>query len=205
MSAEEGMTFVDLIADYDYEISTTYPFVIRRKDNGFLPKEYVHQQTGYIRVNLNGKPYNKHRLIGLQFIPNDDPMNKTEIDHVDHDRTNYRAENLRWVSGSTNSTNKSSHAGVVYEFIDDIPEEAIVVDFYDTRTEHHEFPEKQYYYYQDDEGNDIFYARITEDGIYRVMHINTNRLGHKHVCMRDVNLRKVNVSINKFKYLYDLL
>ena len=179
MSAEEGMTFVDLIADYDYEIGTTYPFVIRRKDNGFIPKEYVHQQTGYIRVNLNGKPYNKHRLIGLQFIPNDDPMNKTEIDHVDHDRTNYRAENLRWVSGSTNSTNKSSHAGVVYEFIDDIPEEAIVVDF--------------------------FYTRITEDGIYRVMHINTNRLGHKHVCMRDVNLRKVNVSINKFKYLYDLL
>ena len=200
----EYMTFVDLIADYNYEIGTTFPYVIRKKSNGHIPSEFA-DKDGYICLNLNGKKYMKHRLIALQFIPNDDPLNKTEVDHIDHDRTNYHLNNLRFVSHSTNSFNKSSHAGVVYEFIDDIPEEAIVVDFYDTRTEHHEFPENQYYYYQDDEGNDIFYARITEDGIYRVMHINTHKNGNQFVRMKDINHKAVSVYINKFKYLYNLL
>ena len=205
MSAEEGMTFVDLCVDNNYEIGTTYPFVIRRKSDGFIPKEYVHQQSGYICVNLNGKPYKKHRLVALQFIENDDPENKTEVDHINHDRTDYHLSNMRWVSGSTNSMNKSVHKGVVYDFIDDIPDDAIVVDFYDTRTEHRVFNEKQYYYYQDDEGNDIFYARITDDGLYRIMHINTKKNGTLVVNMKDINHKQVSVVIDRFKYQYGLL
>ena len=204
MSAE-AMEFVTLIADADYEISTSYPFVIRRKSDGFVPKESVHQQTGYVYVALNGKPYLKHRAIALQFIPNDDPENKTEVDHINHNRADYHIENLRYVSRSVNSFNKSSFKGIVYEFIDDIPDDAIVVDFYDTRTERRYFPEKQYYYYQDDEGNDIFYSRITEDGLYRIMHINVQKNGCRVVNMTDVNHKLVGVHINKFKHLYGLL
>ena len=40
-NVEEEVEFVSLIVDNDYEISTAYPFIIRRVDTGFIPKEYV--------------------------------------------------------------------------------------------------------------------------------------------------------------------
>ncbi|MBQ4299131.1 MAG: HNH endonuclease, partial [Bacteroidales bacterium] len=36
----------------------------------------------------------------IQFIENDDPENKTVIDHIDHIKTNNLISNLRWVSQS---------------------------------------------------------------------------------------------------------
>ena len=195
------MKFVDLCVDNEYEIGTTYPYVIRRKRDGFIPKG--NDVNGYIQVNLNGKMYYMHRLIALQFIEN--PDNLPQVDHINHNRADNRIENLRFVSNRTNSMNRSSFKGVVYDFIDDIPDDAIVVDFYDTRTEHRVFNEKQYYYYQDDEGNDIFYSRITEDGLYRIMHINTKKNGTLVVNMKDINHKQVSVVIDRFKYQYGLL
>ena len=199
--SSEAMKFVDLCVDNEYEIGTTYPYVIRRKRDGFIPKG--NDVNGYIQVNLNGKMYYMHRLIALQFIEN--PDNLPQVDHINHNRADNRIENLRFVSNRTNSMNRSSFKGVVYDFIDDIPDDAIVVDFYDTRTEHRVFNEKQYYYYQDDEGNDIFYSRITEDGIYRVMHINTLKNGSQFVSMKDISHKAVSVYIDRFKYQYSLL
>ena len=202
MSNDSNMTeFVDLCVDNEYEIGTTFPFVIRRKRDNFIPSEWVDSSTGYIRVTLNGKKYLKHRIIAEQFIPN--PDNLPQIDHINRNRADYRIENLRFVSNRTNQMNRSSTRGVVYEFIDDIPEEAIVVDFYDTKTERRYFPKKQYYYYNDD-GEDIFYSRITDDGIYRVMHINTLKNGSQFVSMRDTDHKAVSVVINRFKYQHSL-
>ena len=78
---DDATEFVDLLADNDYEISTTYPFIIRRKDNGFIPKDLLNT-AGYVQVKLNRKMYLKHRLVAQQFIENDDPVNKTFIDHI---------------------------------------------------------------------------------------------------------------------------
>ena len=199
MTTEDVMEFVDLIVDSDYEIGTTYPYVIRRKDNGFIPMETLNS-TGYVQIALNCKKYCKHRLVAQQFIPN--PDNLPQVDHINHDRTDYHIDNLRWVSGSTNTFNKSSSKGIEYEFIDDIPTDAIAIDYYDTRTERRLFNDKQYYYY-DNDGNDIFYSRIT-DNLYKVMHINVQKNGSRFVALRDIDHKLVSVYIDKFKHQYDL-
>ena len=152
--------------------------------------------VGYIQVALNGKVYLKHRLIALQFLPNDDSINNDVIDHINRDRTDYHLSNLRWCSSSDNSKNKSSYKGVQYEFIDNIPDDAIVVEWYDTRNKHHEF--ESYYFY-----NDMFYFF---NGIkYRILHVNYNKSGNAIVAMNDANNKRVSVMINRFKQQHDLL
>ena len=44
-----------------------------------------------------------HRLVAAAFIPN--PENKPCIDHIDGDRANNHADNLRWVTVKENQNN----------------------------------------------------------------------------------------------------
>ena len=64
-------------------------------------------KNGYMRVILSDNGKNKtyfvHRLVAAAFIPN--PENKPCIDHIDGDRTNNHADNLRWVTAKENSNN----------------------------------------------------------------------------------------------------
>ena len=187
----------------DYEILNQYPFTIRRKDTHRVVKDSLSAQ-GYIRAWLNGRYYKKHRLIALQFIPNDDPINKDVIDHINHDKTDNHLSNLRWCSSTDNNYNRSSFKGIQYEFVDDIPDDAIVVDFYNTRTERREFEQNKYYYWFNEEANeDVFYSKI-DDNIYKKLHINTTIRGVQYVNMKDINNRLVSVYINRFKQQHGL-
>lgn len=49
------------------------------------------------------KTFRLHRLVAAAFIPN--PENKPCIDHIDGDRANNHADNLRWVTAKENSNN----------------------------------------------------------------------------------------------------
>ena len=98
----DKMSWVDCIADNDYEIFTEYPYYIRKKANKLIISENVHS-TGYVRITLNRRKYLKHRVIAIQFIPNPDSL--PEVDHINHDRTDYHISNLRWVSSSQNKRN----------------------------------------------------------------------------------------------------
>ena len=188
----------------DYEIQKEFPFVIKNKKTGRILAESDRGQ-GYPRINLNGKSYQKHILVAKQFITNDDPEHKTQVDHINHDRSDYHLSNLRWVSPTENQQNKSSHLSIKYEFVDDIPDEAMIIDFYETKTERREFEENKYYYYFDESNNeDKFYAKIT-DNIYKILHINTNKSGNEFVSLRDVENKTVGVYINRFKHQHDLI
>ena len=193
MSVEQPVEFVSLLNHDDYEILTVYPFTIRRKDNHYEVKE-GDRGNGYVYVKLNNKLYNKHRLIALQFIEN--PNNYNDIDHINHDKSDYHLENLRWITTSNNCKNKLSYKGVQAHYVDKIPDDSIVVDFYETRTERHEF---EGYYYNDG----VFY--YDNDMNYRILNVITNKTKCQYVNLRSKNNKQVSVVISRFKEQHDLI
>ncbi len=64
-------------------------------------------KDGYIKVGIRNEDGElestlMHRLVGKAFVPNDDPENKTEINHKNYKRDDNRAENLEWVTRQEN-------------------------------------------------------------------------------------------------------
>ena len=202
MATEQAIEFVPLLGfENTYEILNQYPFTIRCKSNKKMINE-TFDKDGYVIVYLNSYPHKKHRLIALQFIPN--PDNLPHVDHINHIRNDNRLENLRWASIRDNDRNRSCYKGVHYQFVDEIPDDAVNVDFYITTKERREFEEGIYYYYFDEDKNeDIFYQKVSEN-TYRIMHINKNKAGNKFVMLIDKNNKGVSMYINKFKQQHDL-
>ena len=54
-------------------------------------------------INQKRKTFRLHRLVAAAFIPN--PDNKPCVDHIDGDRANNHADNLRWVTAKENCNN----------------------------------------------------------------------------------------------------
>mgnify|MGYP002991328437 CR=1 FL=1 len=90
-----------------YQISN-YGNVRSLKKDAFLMKGgYL---KGYKIISLwkngTGKMFRVHRLVAAAFIPN--PENKPCIDHIDGDRANNHADNLRWSTRKQNANNPIS-------------------------------------------------------------------------------------------------
>lgn len=100
-----GMYFVNNIGDVK-KIVCTY----NAKTGNVDRKETILKQAinkhGYAVVVLSkgGKAYSclVHRLVANAFIPNDDPQNKTQINHKDENKLNNCVENLEWCTPEYN-------------------------------------------------------------------------------------------------------
>ena len=186
------MSWIVCKVDDEYEIFDQYPFYIRKKKNQKIVKEGINAQ-GYVHVSLNRVLYKKHRLVALHFLPNDQPLIKTDIDHINHDRTDFHLENLRWVSRKENNLNKSSFKGVEYEYIeyDDMPDDLVEVRDYG------KYSFEDYYY--SPETNRFYF----DTGVnLRVLHINFNKYGSAFVYARNTENRSTSIMFTKFKRLY---
>jgi hypothetical protein len=75
------------------------------KKNGKLMKGAT-DTSGYRQVSHHGKLKMVHRLVASRFLPA--PTEEgCEIDHIDRDKTNNHASNLRWCSKSINMLNRN--------------------------------------------------------------------------------------------------
>ena len=178
-----------LKANDNYEISTEYPYPIRKISTGRVIHE-CERGSGYVAVHLNLKFYPKHRLIALQWIDNPDPDNLVEIDHINTIRSDNHISNLRWVTKSENNKNRASTKGITYEFLDGLPEGYVQITSYGK----HSFT--NLYYNNEDfiEFNDVRYRKLP---------ILTDSLGYKYVNAKDINNKQTKVSLKTFYKKYN--
>lgn len=64
------------------------------------------EEKGYLRVGLldsSGKLHIKsvHRLVADAFVPN--PLGKPQVNHINEDKSDNRAENLNWMTNKENN------------------------------------------------------------------------------------------------------
>ena len=74
---------------------------------------------GYVVVDLwccnKSVKFKIHRLLAYTYLKNDDPINKTTVDHIDKNRQNYDLSNLEWVSSHENCVRAK---GVMIKMLD---------------------------------------------------------------------------------------
>lgn len=77
-----------------------------RKERILKPQKH---KNGYLYINLYKgnkiKHYSIHRLVAEAFVYNPDPINNIEVDHLNTNPSDNRAENLEWVDHIKNRHN----------------------------------------------------------------------------------------------------
>ena len=82
---------------YNVQISNM-GYIIRA--SGVVSHPTKKKDTGYYVINVERKAVRIHRLVAETFIPN--PGNLSDVNHIDGDKSNNRADNLEWASRGSN-------------------------------------------------------------------------------------------------------
>ncbi|KAI5482984.1 His-Me finger endonucleases family [Trichomonas vaginalis G3] len=178
------------LLDEKYEIHCCESFEVRNKKTKRVLSEWE-QNNGYARMRIGGKHYLKHVVIATHFIPN--PNNLPFVDHINHIRNDNRLENLRWVTCSENNKNKSNFRDIVFEFVDELEDEAIEITDYGKHT-------FEFYYYSEEQDSFYLYTGVN----YRKLQVCFTKAGYAYVYARDTDGKCVKIYLNKFKKLYGI-
>ena len=100
-------------------------------------------QNGYLHLSIKYRKVNKHRLIAIQWIDNDDTETKIQIDHIDRNRLNNHISNLRWVTALENCKNRTKTIRQLNEYVEELPENAFEI------SEYNDYDFDRYYFDKD--------------------------------------------------------
>lgn len=74
---------------------------IRNVKTGYVLKPYE-KSNGYMQVDLKQEHYSVHRIVATTFIINNNPQEKTHVNHKDENPKNNCVENLEWCTHGYN-------------------------------------------------------------------------------------------------------
>ena len=115
--------FTPLTAFNNYEISTTFPFIIRNTRTGKIVSQSLNND-GYLQVSINGTTRLLHRLIAQQFINND--IEGMDINHINKNRIDNRIENLEITTHAENLEDRRRFEKQQSEYVNEINNENII-------------------------------------------------------------------------------
>ena len=85
--------------------------IFNRRTGRELKGTLARNEYRTVQLTIGRKPKSLmvHRLVAEAFVPN--PNGYTIVDHINRDKLDNRAENLRWVTHKTNSLNREKVVG----------------------------------------------------------------------------------------------
>jgi hypothetical protein len=176
-----------VVAGFDrYEVSNTG--LVRNRDTNRVLRSYSNG-WGYLNVALHHDGHRKsnqrvHKLVATAFLGDSEGR---VVDHIDRNKTNNHVSNLRYVSYSENNRNITSRRGIVYEYVDTLPEEAIELTEYGT----HQF-ESLYYH----DGQFYLFTGLE----YRILtHLVDARTASIYVQATDTQHRNARINVAKYR------
>jgi hypothetical protein len=81
---------------------------------------------GYFIYTIRGKTTGEHVLVATQYILNDDPTFKTQVNHINGIRSDNRVENLEWVDFKTNCQYRAKAEYITPEEFDELDFDRII-------------------------------------------------------------------------------
>lgn len=81
--------------------------IITQKSDVWREIEGTVRSSGYVQVLIHRRSVRMNRLIAINFIPN--PLAYPEAQHIDGDRKNNKASNLKWGNQKHNADDRDGH------------------------------------------------------------------------------------------------
>ena len=183
--------FVTINGYTNYQISPNGD-VKNIKTNKIL-KPFLRRDYYCVRLCKNGIVKNKyiHQLVADAFL--DKPNENSIVDHINNIKTDNRLENLRLVTQSENTRNKSKHYNVNYQFVNELPSNSLHIK----HIKDNDITVVGLYF---NKITNEFYIKMTNNK-YRIMYKNPNK--KSYFIQFSFNGKHLTYSFNQLKREYN--